>query len=101
MNLGKTGSLTEDTAQEIAIGALSFLSSDPEQLGRFLSLAGIGPQEIRDAAAEPGFLAGVLEFLMQDEQLLLAFTESAGIRPTMIAAAHLKLAGGVDYFAHH
>ncbi|KZK79594.1 DUF3572 domain-containing protein [Pseudovibrio ascidiaceicola] len=101
MNLGKTGSLTEDTAQEIAIGALTFLGSEPEQLGRFLSLAGIGPQEIRDAAAEPGFLAGVLEFLMQDEQLLLAYTESVGVRPTMIAAAHLKLAGGVDFLAQH
>ncbi len=101
MNLSKTGSLNEDTAQEIAIGALTFLSSEPEQLGRFLSLAGIGPEEIRDAAAEPGFLAGVLEFLMQDEQLLLSYTESAGIRPTMIAAAHLKLAGGVDYLAQH
>ncbi len=99
MNLSKTGGLTEDTAQEIAIGALSFLSNDPEQLGRFLSMAGIGPQEIRSSAAEPGFLAGVLEFMMQDEQLLLAFTESAGIRPTMIAVAHLKLAGGLDYFA--
>ncbi len=101
MNLGKTGGLNEDTAQEIAIGALAFISNDPEQLGRFLSLAGIGPQEIREAAAEPGFLAGVLEFLMQDEQLLLTYTESAGIRPTMIAAAHLKLAGGVDYLAQY
>lgn len=97
MNLGKTGSLTQESAQEIAIGALTFLTQDPEQLGRFLSLAGIGPQEIRAAAAEPGFLAGVLEFVMQDEQLLLAYTESAGHRPTMIAAAHHALAGGIDF----
>ncbi|MDD7910689.1 DUF3572 domain-containing protein [Pseudovibrio exalbescens] len=95
----KSGPMTQEAAEEIATSALSYLAQNPEYLGRFLSLAGIGPSEIREAAQEPGFLAGVLEFYMQDEQLLLAFTETQGHRPTMLAAAHLTLAGGVDYFA--
>ncbi len=49
---------------------------------------------IREAAGEPGFLAGVLEFYMMDEALLLAFCENAGIRPTMMAAARYAIAGG-------
>lgn len=73
--------------------ALMTLAHDPEQVGRFLAMAGIGPESIREAAEEPGFLAGVLEFYMTNEALLLAYCENAGLRPTMIAAAHYTLAG--------
>ena len=87
-------SLSVEEAQGIATEALLKLSRDPEQIGRFLAYSGIGPEMIRTAASEPGFLAGVLEFYMMDEPLLLAFCENAGIRPTMMAAARYTLAGG-------
>lgn len=86
-------SITEDQAQEIATNALIHLSQDPELVGRFLAVSGIGPESIREAAGEPGFLAGVLEFLMGDEALLLTFCENQRLRPTMIAAARFVLAG--------
>ena len=63
-------------AEELATDALSYLAGDLEHLGRFLALAGIGPSELRTAAAEPGFLIGVLEFYMGHESLLLAFCEA-------------------------
>jgi hypothetical protein len=85
--------LTREGAEEIAIKGLQFLAGEPEALGRFLALSGIGPQDLRAAAAEPGFLAGVLEFFLEDESLLLAFAAGAAIRPTMIAAARHALAG--------
>ncbi|WP_237154193.1 DUF3572 domain-containing protein [Oryzibacter oryziterrae] len=85
--------LNAENAEKIAIQGLAFLAGDPESLGRFLSLTGIGPSELRKAASEPGFLAGVLEFFMADESLLLAFAEAAAIRPTMIAAARYVLDG--------
>lgn len=84
--------ISVEQAEEIATQALIQLTSDPEQVGRFLAVSGIGPESIRLAAAEPGFLAGVLEFYMADEALLLAFCENAAIRPTMIAAARYVLA---------
>lgn len=87
--------MTLDAAQDIATQALLQLTRDPEQVGRFLAVSGIGPESIRSAAAEPGFLAGVLEFYMADEALLLSFCENAGIRPTMMAAARYALAGRV------
>jgi len=89
-------SLSVEEAQGIATEALLQLSRDPEQIGRFLAFSGIGPEMIREAAAEPGFLAGVLEFYMMDEPLLLAFCENAGVRPTMMAAARYALAGGLE-----
>lgn len=90
---GKTLSLED--AQGIATEALVQLSRDPELIGRFLAVSGIGPESIREAAGEPGFLAGVLEFYMMDETLLLTFCENAGVRPTMMAAARYALSGGV------
>lgn len=92
-------SLSVEDAQGIATEALVQLSKDPEQIGRFLAYSGIGPEMIREAAGEPGFLAGVLEFYMMDEALLLAFCENAGIRPTMMAAARFALAGNEEDYA--
>jgi len=76
-----------ESAEIMAIRALSFLAEDPERLGVFLSTTGIGPEAIRDAAREPGFLAGVLEHILDSEPLLLAFAETAGIDPAEIARA--------------
>ena len=52
-----------EVAEIVAIQALSFLASDPERLGLFLSESGIGPQTLRTSAADPKFLAGVLDFI--------------------------------------
>lgn len=83
--------MTADDAERIAIAGLGFLAERPDQIARFLAETGIGPESLRAAASDAGFLAAVLDFLMNDESLLLAFTESARIRPTLIAVAHHRL----------
>lgn len=95
MPIGKR--LSVDAAEELAISALAYLAGNPDALGRFLSLSGIGPADLRAAAREPGFLAGVLEFFLADESLLLSFVEEAKVRPTMIAAARHALAGESEF----
>ena len=93
---GKSDSQAREAgASALAIAALSFIAEDPERLGRFLALSGIGPDSLRAAAREPGFLLGVLEHVTGDEALLLAFSESAGIDPVDIARARDVLAGEV------
>lgn len=89
--------MTFEKAEEIATDVLLHLVREPELVGRFLAVSGIGPESIRSAATEPGFLAGVLEFMMGDEPLLLAYCENSGLRPTMIAAARFALVGE-DHF---
>jgi hypothetical protein len=79
-------------ATKLAIGALSFIAAEPEELGRFLSLTGIQPEAIRTAAREPGFLLGVLDHLAGDERLLLAFAEHSGLAPEDIGQARAILA---------
>jgi hypothetical protein len=87
--------LSSAEAQSLAIEALSFLATEPEHLGRFLAASGLGPQTLREAAADAAFLVGVLEFLMADEAILLAFSEISGTRPTMIAAARFTLSRAI------
>jgi hypothetical protein len=86
-----------EEAEAVAIRGLGFLAGEPEALGRFLALTGIGPADLRAAAAEPEFLAGVLEFFLEDEALLLAFATQANIRPTLVAAARHALAGHLEH----
>jgi Protein of unknown function (DUF3572) len=83
-----------EAAEALAIQALSYIAQDSERLGRFLTLTGIGPAEIRTAAREPQFLVGVLDYLAGDERLLTDFAKEAGHDPTTVEAARIALGGG-------
>jgi hypothetical protein len=92
--------LTQDAAEGLAIQALTFIAGDGERLGRFLSMTGIGPAEIRQAAREPGFLAGVLDHMASDERLLSAFAAETGADPADIGRARAAL-GGTSWEREH
>jgi hypothetical protein len=83
-----------EAASALAIAALSFIAGEPERLGRFLALSGIGPESLRTAAREPGFLAGVLDHLANDDQLLREFAEQNEFDPEQVMKARELLAGG-------
>jgi hypothetical protein len=84
---------SRETAEMLAIQALAFIAEEPERLNGFLSITGIPLEGIREAASQPGFLAGVLDHMLGDEGLLLSFTDSAGIDPDGIARARSALGG--------
>jgi hypothetical protein len=81
----------KETAEIVAIQALSFIAGDAERLGLFLAETGIGPETLRSAAKDPGFLIGVLDFLMRDEAMLNAFAESSHLEPKIVANARAAL----------
>jgi hypothetical protein len=87
------GYLAIDLAESeaLAIDALAFLAGNPEELGRFLALTGLGPANLRQAASDPGFLAGVLDHIMTDEALLLSFAGQQGVDARTVAAAARRL----------
>jgi hypothetical protein len=89
----KRNSVEREAAESLAIQVLTYLASEPERLGRFLALSGLGPQQLRIAAAEPGFLAGVLDYVIADESLLLGFADQAGIDPADVLHAQAALSG--------
>lgn len=81
-------------AETLAIQALAFLGEDAERLDCFLGVTGIGPSDLRAAAAEPQFLAGVMEYVAGDEALLLKFANYVDLDPQEVARACSILAGG-------
>jgi len=80
-----------EVAEIVAIQALSFIAGEPERLGLFLAESGIGPETLRNAAADPRFLASVLDFVMRDDATVKAFANVSQLHPTNIAAAHQAL----------
>ncbi|MHC5232106.1 DUF3572 domain-containing protein [Brucella sp. LJL56] len=83
-------------AEAIAIEALGWLAQDKDLLPRFLALTGIEATSIRQAALEPGFLAGVLQFFLAHEPTLIRYCEDAGRDPGTIEKALTYLPGGVN-----
>lgn len=84
------------SAKALAIQAFGFIAADADRLGRFLAASGLGPAEIREAASEPMFLAGVLDHVAGDEPLLLSFAAETGTAPKDIIFARAAL-GGISW----
>ena len=90
----KTAPMTAEEAESLGAQALQFLADEPRLLARFLAFSGIAPQQVRRAAAEPGFLAGVLDFLLAHEPDLMAFSAASGRPPVEIVRARAALGPG-------
>jgi Protein of unknown function (DUF3572) len=86
-------STSADAAHSVAISVLAFLAGDADRLERFLSITGLGPGNLRKAAAGPGFSAFVLDYIVADEPLLLAFAAEGGVDPMDVVRAHAALGG--------
>ena len=82
-----------EAGRSVAVSGLAFIAADSDRLSRFLNLTGLGPHNLRTAAADPAFLDSVLDYLVGDEALLLAFAADAGLKPEAVARAHAALRG--------
>lgn len=81
-----------DRAESIAFSALLFLAGDQERLMRFLTLTGVGPEELKAESRSPHMLAAILDHMLQDESMLLVFCSTEGIPPNDVAPARRVLA---------
>ncbi len=81
----------EPDAGTIAIAALSYFATEPKTMSRFFALTGLDPTTLRDAAASPSFLAGVLDFVLADEKVLLAVAAAQETTPDAIVRARQAL----------
>jgi hypothetical protein len=82
-----------EVAANVAIEALAWLAADEGRLERFLAISGLGPQNLRKAAAEPRFLTAILDYLASNEALLVDFARDTGRAPDEVARAHGALQG--------
>ena len=84
-----------ETAQTIALGALSFVLSEESLRDRFLALSGMSADDIRERISDCDFLASILDFLVSHEPDLIAFAEHTKEKPEQIVSAWRQLGGGV------
>ncbi len=89
---GKT-LISRKDGEDLAVSALGFLAGEPDRLSRFLDLSGLGPHNLRAAAADPGFLAAVLDYVLGDERLLVAFAAAQRLAPERVAEARRAMDG--------
>jgi len=76
-----------EAGRNLAVEALGFLAADGVRLERFLAVTGLGPHNLRRAAADPGFLVSVLDYLAADERLIVAFAAETDRKPEDVARA--------------
>ena len=93
MALGRgTSSLTKQEAEMIGVAGLSYLAADPERIGRFLAITGLGPENVRAAARDPSFLPALLDYLLANEADLIAFATEMNLDPARVRMARDVLA---------
>jgi len=78
-------------AEEIATAALGFIAANEDRLNGFFMATGLSPEEIRSAAAKPGFLASVLQHVLSDEESAAGFAAENGLSPEDLQRAAFQL----------
>lgn len=86
--------MSQESAEVLAIEALSWLVGNDELLPVFLNATGAGETDLRQRAKEQEFLASVLDFLLMDDAWIAAFCEGAGYAPDFPLRARAALPGG-------
>jgi len=88
--------LSQDSAELLAIEALSWLVGNDELLPVFLGATGASEADLRSRAKDPEFLGSVLDFLLMDDAWIMAFCQSADYLPEFPMRARAALPGGAQ-----
>ena len=85
-----------EAAETLALRALGWLLSQPEELGGFLSASGAAPGDLAHLARDPVFLAALVDYLLETDDRVLACTKDLGLPATALGEARQGLPGGRD-----
>ena len=86
----------QEAAETLALQALGWLLSQPEELGGFLSASGAAPGDLAHLARDPVFLAALVDYLLETDDRVLACTKDLGLPATALGEARHGLPGGRD-----
>ena len=79
--------MKKQQAEQMSERALTFLSSRPSDLQRFLTASGLDANELLDRSDDKVILSAALGFLAADESLAKDFSQSEGLKPGALLAA--------------
>ncbi|WP_375281574.1 DUF3572 domain-containing protein [Pseudooctadecabacter sp.] len=72
--------MSPERAEQIAVSALIWLSTNEDLLPLFLGASGAAAEDLRGLANSPAFLASVLEFITMDDAWVMAFCDAETIK---------------------
>jgi hypothetical protein len=82
---------TPSDPHALALAALAATLTDVRRAQRFLDLTGIGTDDLRRRANEPGLLAALIRFLEAYEPDLLSVSGQIGVKAEALIAARRSL----------
>lgn len=88
--------LSEESAEILAIRALSWLVGNDELLPVFLGATGATETDLRQRSKDLEFLASVLDFLLMDDAWVREFCSAAGYAGDFPLRARFALPGGAQ-----
>lgn len=88
--------LSLNSAELLAIEALSWLVANEDLLPVFLGSSGASAADLRQSASDPEFLASVLDFLLMDDAWISEFCQSADYKLDFPMRARAALPGGAQ-----
>lgn len=74
--------MSPESAEVIALNALSWLVADEELCPVFMGASGASVDDMRARAKDSAFQASVLEFITMDDAWVVRFCDSAGLKYT-------------------
>jgi Protein of unknown function (DUF3572) len=85
--------IRQETAETIALHALTWLVGEEELLPQFLAATGAGVSDLKQAAGDPDFLGSVLDYILSDDSIAGAATGALGLPPDGLMQARAALPG--------
>ena len=83
----------QESAESLALQALTWLLGQQDLMGAFLNASGAAQDDLPALAGQPVFLGAVLDFLTEDDARVMAFCDFAGLLYTAPMQARLALPG--------
>lgn len=83
-----------ESAETLALQAVSWLAGDAETLNQFLNETGASLASLVGDLKRPAFLGAVLDFVLGTDERVIALSGHLGIRPEQVVLARAHLPGG-------
>lgn len=88
--------MRQETAETVALQALSWLVTNDELLPVFLGSSGASLDDLRNQAEDPEFLGSLLDFICMDDAWVVAFCDANALSYEAPMQARMALPGGAQ-----
>ncbi|MCJ7871906.1 DUF3572 domain-containing protein [Marinovum sp. 2_MG-2023] len=85
---------SRETAETLALRALSWLVTEDDLVGVFLGSSGMDEKDLRESAGDPEFLGSVLDFILMDDAWIIRFCDGQNLPYDHVRLARAALPGG-------